>query len=278
MKNQIILLTLLFTSFFLNAQTTREFQKDSIKPPSSFELVKIDGKRAFGGIKNAFTQPLRWEKDDFIVAGSVVLGTAALYSVDEKSSDFFMKQKREIPSFIREAGLQASPEHLYLFNGAVYLVGLATKDEKIRETGLLLVSSSTAAGIILAMSKLVVGRARPYSGLGKGNFEPFSSQEAQHSFPSGHALFSVTTAYAIGKQFENPYLKAGIYGLGLVGPTSRLWEGAHWLTDVTLSIALGVAVVDGMDHYLTNKKHKDNSGIQWDIEIGLGSVGLRGTF
>lgn len=40
--------------------------------------------------------------------------------------------------------------------------------------------------------------------------------------PSGHALFAFLTAYAIGKQFKNPFLKAGNNCIGLKGPASRL--------------------------------------------------------
>lgn len=36
----------------------------------------------------------------------------------------------------------------------------------------------------------------------------------------------------------------------MITPVSRLWAGAHWVTDVALGIAISVAVVDSIDNYL----------------------------
>lgn len=243
-------------------------------------LFKDDLLRGLGGFSNAFIQPLRWEKEDWFIAGGVAAGTLLLYSFDQQSSDFFIRNKQDVPQFLREAGNQATPEHFFMLNGAIYMTGLIMKNEDIRDTGVLLLTSSAAASLMLATGKWVVGRARPYTDNGKNAFDLFSTSADWHSFPSGHALLSVTTAYAIGKKIKNPWLKAGVYTLGMVGPVSRLWEGAHWLTDVGLSIALGVAVVEGVDNYLNRLQEQGKSGkdIRWNFQLGLGVVGITGRF
>ena len=132
-----------------------------------------------------------------------------------------------------------------------------------------------------SISKTVVGRARPTGGEGKASFDPFSSEGKYHSFPSGHTILSFTTLYALSKQFDNPFVKAGLIGVGMVSPVSRLWSGAHWLTDVGLSLAISVVVVDSIDKYLKNER---NYGVQnpnkmsWKMQVGLGQVGIVGTF
>ena len=70
----------------------------------------------------------------------------------------------------------------------------------------------------------MVGRARPVANLGKDTFDPFNSSRNFHSFPSGHALLAFTNAYAIGKQFKNPWVKAGIYTVGAIPGISRVWD------------------------------------------------------
>jgi len=55
-------------------------------------------------------------------------------------------------------------------------------------------------------------------------------------FPQGHTLLAFTTFYAIGKTRLRIQAKGGVYAfLGLLSPVTRLWSGAHWLTDVALS-------------------------------------------
>lgn len=244
------------------------------------QLLIDDFLRGVGGFTNAFIQPIKWEKDDWIIAGGVALGTFALYTFDQESTDFFTRNKQNIPGIVREMGSAATPERFFMFNGAIYLGGILTKNEDIRDMGVLLLTSSTAASLMLATGKWAIGRARPYTGEGKAAFDHFSSSEDWHSFPSGHSLLSVTTAYAIGKKIKNPWFKAGIYTMGMVAPVSRLWEGAHWLTDVGLSIALGVAVVEGVDNYLNRLKEQDESGqrIKWDFHLGLGAMGITAKF
>lgn len=271
---------LLLLVFISNASFAQQKEKDSTQ---SLQLLKYDVLSGLGGVKTAFTRPLSWETEDYILAGSVVAGTAALYLIDEEAAEFLQGHKRNVPGVIQEIGRYGSPESFYVLNGGIYLYGLFSRNEQIRKTGVLLVASSTASGIMLAIGKTVIGRARPTTGEGKQSFRFFSTDREYNSFPSGHSLFAFTTAYAIGKQFDNPYVKAGIYGLGLVWPVSRLWEGEHWLTDVTLSIALGVAVVESIDNFLnTRRDYNENkvngTGITWNFHLGPGQMGLTGRF
>jgi len=276
-----IILSLLFICLLKNGAIGQELEEnDSL--PTTWELMKYDGVSAFGGLKKAYTAPLSWQKDDYITAGAVVAGTAALYIFDEETSDYFREQGEDAPELVKDIGWYfGSPQNNYGLTGAVYLVGLFTKNEKIRKTGVLMISAASASGIIQSISKTVVGRARPSTEEGKNSFDPFSSDGAYHSFPSGHTILSFTTMYALSKQFENPFVKAGLMGVGLISPVSRLWSGAHWLTDVGLSLALSVAVVDSIDNYLNNEReygNPDKKGITWKMHVGLGRVGLVGTF
>ena len=144
-----------------------------------------------------------------------------------------------------------------------------------------MISAATASGIIQSITKTAVGRARPTAEEGKASFKPFSKEGTYHSFPSGHTILSFTTMYALSKQFENPFAKAGLMGVGLIAPVSRLWNGAHWLTDVGLSLALSVAVVNTIDKYLNTDRDygvEKEKAISWKMHIGLGRVGLVGTF
>lgn len=279
-RNLILIILLSLFCLQLNIYAQETATKDSL--PGTWQLLKYDGISALGGLKKTYTQPLHWQKEDFITAGAIVGGTLALYIFDDEANEWFRNQEDDIPLFIQDFGwYYGSPQNNYAINGAVYLFGLFTKNEKVRKTGVLMISAATTAGIIQSISKTAVGRARPKEGTEKGGFKPFSKESAYHSFPSGHTILSFTTAYVISKQFKNPFLKAGIIGLGLIAPASRLWEGAHWLTDVGLSIALSVVVVDTIDNYLSEERNygpERDKAINWKFKMGLGRVALVGTF
>ena len=261
---------------------------DTLKPegarPSIWKNFKYDAWNMVGGVKYAYTQPFKWQKDDLITAGAVVGGTALLFLVDDETSDFFIRQEPKVPQGIKDFGWYfGSPQNNYGITGGVYVFGLLTNNEKIRKTGVLLIASASASGIIQTFAKTIAGRARPLLRKGPDRFKPFSGEPDYNSFPSGHTILSFTTAYAIGKQFKNPWVKSGIYAVGMIAPVSRLLAGAHWLTDVGLSMALSIAVVDGIDNYLKkeNKYKVDDptaKKISWNLQFGGNKIGFVGTF
>jgi len=283
-----ILLFLLYS--YANCQEKIDTQtKENIEKKNNelgmthWQMLKYDGISAFGGIKNAYTQPFRWKGKDWVTFGGIAAGTALIYLVDESANDFFLDQEDAIPGVVKEVGFRfGKPLVNYGLTAGIYTFGLLTKNEKVRKTGVLLIASATAGGIIQTISKTLIGRARPYTGKGNDSFKFYSNEADYHSFPSGHSILSFTTAYAIGKQFENPYVKGGIYALGLISPVSRLWAGAHWLTDVTLGIVLSVVIVDGIDNYLNkNDRYAYDSKkfkINWNIALGPGNIGVVGRF
>jgi hypothetical protein len=281
LKYIFFLLLFCISHFEISGQTPLTSQaQDSL---NIWQLAKYDTKNAIGGVLHAYSRPVHWDKEDWATAGFVVGGTAMLYFLDDETSTFFRRQRDDLPDGLRQFGDRfGSPQVAYGLTGSVYLFGLFTKNEKIRETGILMISSATAAGLLQTILKTTVGRSRPQNGNDKFDFKPFSGEAGFRSFPSGHTILSFTAAYAIAKQFDNPWVKAGIYTVGLISPVSRIWDGAHWLTDVALSIAISVATVDAIDNYLNkNNLYPDGTqkpGISWNFKVGLGRVGIVGTF
>jgi len=258
-----IAILLLFVSFSKigNCQQLEE----TISGESILKMLKYDGITAFGGLKHAYSRPLHWQKDDFFTLGT-----------------YFIRQEKKIPKVLKDFGWYfGKPQYNYMLSASIYGVGLFTRNKKIRHTGVLLISSATAAGLIQTVSKNIVGRARPQTLKGNGAFKPFSKKGSYHSFPSGHTILSFTTAHAIAKQFDNWWLKVGIYGVGAISPVSRLWAGAHWLTDVALGGVLSVVIVDSIDNYLKdNNKYgfKKQRTVSWKFNLRPNKIGLIGTF
>ena len=281
MKTTFTIILVCFLSVFCKAQTPIPSQtQDTL---SILKLAVYDTKVMLKGIGHAYTGPLRWKKDDWIVAGTIAGGTALLYFVDDDVNDFFTKRSDDLPGVLDEAGERGgSPQVIYGLTAGTYLFGLFTKNEKIRRTGALMTSSAVTAGLLQTLLKASVGRSRPKNGEGKFAFSPYSGTAGFRSFPSGHTILSVTMAHAIAKQFDNTWVKVGVYALGSIAPLQRLWVGAHWLTDVALSAALSIVIVDSIDNYMNqNNLYPDGTRkdkITWNFNVGLGRAGISGTF
>lgn len=273
MKKIITLLFLICCSL-LPAQNTG---KDSSQ--TRWNMFTYDVGTMVKGVGYSYARPLHWQGKQWAQFGAVVGGTGLVYLADDNTSRFIRNNREGIPKFIRDYGeIYGSPENNYIATSGVYFAGLITKNEKLRRTGVLLISSATSAGLLQQVLKSVVGRARPLANLGKDTFDPFNSSRNFHSFPSGHALLAFTNAYAIGKQFKNPWVKAGIYTLGAIPGVSRVWDGQHWLSDMVFAFAISVATVESIDRYLDKKYNEKYNNqqklVSWNLNFGPGQMGV----
>jgi membrane-associated phospholipid phosphatase len=93
--------------------------------------------------------------------------------------------------------------------------------------------------------KIIIARQRPDQTL---LFDPLAPESGSDSFPSGHVSFAVTLAFALyflarGTRWSRAAAAAGALAAVVVA-WSRLYIGAHYLSDVTASfLAAGSAVI-----------------------------------
>jgi membrane-associated phospholipid phosphatase len=109
---------------------------------------------------------------------------------------------------------------------AVYTVGLASQNERVRQLGTGLVEAQVINFFITQGTKVIAARTRPDGG--------------RYSFPSGHASATFVTADVLMQQLG---WRIGIPAY--VGATyvaiSRVSEKQHYLSDVVFGAAVGVA-------------------------------------
>ncbi len=244
----VILFTMLTT---VKAQDQNDFTdtKRSLWQDFTYDMGNV-----FKGTGYAYSRPLYWKGNDFLILGGVAATTFGLATVDENITREFRSHRDDVPDLLLDYGWYAgSPQNNYGFTGAVYLTGLFTRNEKLRRTGVLLISSATATGFLQQLSKSAVGRARPGAELGNHHFRPFGGNSRYRSFPSGHAVLTFTNAHVIAKQFDSWWVKTPIYAIGLIPGISRIYDNAHWASDVFLSWAMSFFIVEAIDIYLNRK-------------------------
>ena len=271
-KTPLLLLLIQFSSGY-----GQVIQKDTAD--TRWDMFTYDLGNMFKGVGYSYARPFHWEGKQLAQFGAVVGGTGLIYLSDDNTSRFIRNNRESVPKWIRDYGtFYGSPENNYIATSGVYLAGLITKNKKLRRTGVLLISSATSAGLLQQVLKSFVGRARPVANLGKDTFDPFNSSRNFHSFPSGHSLLAFTNAYAIAKQFKNPWVKAGIYTVGAIPGISRVWDGQHWLSDMIFAFAISVATVESIDHYLDRKydeKYNDQQKkVSWNLNFGPRQMGV----
>jgi membrane-associated phospholipid phosphatase len=236
-----------------------------------------------GGMGHAYSRPLHWQKNQFANFGYVAAGTAALYSIDDNVDNWANGWRGDVPRWLVDYGNDVgSPNNNFMLTGAVYLTGLFTKNPKLRRTGVLLISSASAAGLMQQISKRIIGRARPKADVGKDVFDPlhFDRVFNYDSFPSGHVMLGFTNAYAIAKQFKSPWVKAGLYTLGSIPGLSRVIDRFHWISDVAFSTAISIFIVEAIDRFLDTKYDdkynllKKDKKVAWDLQVTPQSFGV----
>lgn len=141
---QVLIYSVILLSVSVQGQNSR-----GIESPNLWQDFTYDMGIVFGGVGHAYTRPLQWKGNDFKRLGFVTAGTASLFLIDDDVRTFSQAHVNEVPNVLLEYGDRSgSPQVSYRFQGAVYLTGLFTRNEKLRRTGVLLISSATATGFL----------------------------------------------------------------------------------------------------------------------------------
>lgn len=213
------------------------------------KMLKDDFTFAARDVGAVWSAPFDGSKRDwFIAAGS--LGAFGLSMLaDQELSDWAIRN--DSSAFFR--GIKPLRRGGYLFSGkylvppvaALYVVGIVTKNQDMRDFVTGCAASWLAQGTVRKGVANLVGRARPDTmpsdpqhwelGAGRGNW-------MMRSFPAGHfanALGCVAfanTRYKMG--FVEPVLYAVAAGVGV----GRMADEGHWFSDTVIGGVLGYAV------------------------------------
>ncbi len=261
MKNKffvIVLLSILSSGAFAQ-------QRDTTLPYNFSQFWRETG--------HYFTTPLHWGVNDAIVIGSLAVGTGVAYAIELPAPPVIPG----INNYSARPLYQGTFAKIGDFYGGLYMpfilfggfggYSLITGDVKARKIAFEVGQACLYAGAITAALKYVVGRARPYAGLGKSSLFNFSlSNDAYHSFPSGHLTEAMALSTVLAFNSDPLWLKILCYVPVPFTFFSRAYQGYHWVSDCVLGAGIG---------FFTAKWCADAHGREDDVPPKTGSLELK---
>lgn len=284
-SRELLCLLIILNSFLL-AHTAWALESDSSRFLESHDTISVQQKHNIltnfledeGDI---WSSPFRLDWEGAAVVGGIVATTAALIAVDEPVYRSFRdyRNKNAWVGKVSPIASQFGEFYVPYSVAALYcLKGLAFDDDETLDTGLMAVQAMIHSAIVIQVFKHLFGRSRPFVFDGNdnwygpraffkrytdGGFSPYDS------FPSGHTItaFSIATVLA---ERERTWVGVVAYSFAGLCGLSRLTQHEHWLSDVVMGAALGVAIGKLVVH-----NHEKRLAIYPSIGSGSAGVSVR---
>lgn len=269
-------LLLLFILFLLNNPILAQTEEDSLHPikKNSHEIfvsTLLDDTYDF------CVAPLDWGTKEYVYLGATGLGVYLTYHFfDNRIKNFSERNKSKFSEKMSSAAekIGRSQYPLAVLVGT-YLGANFFEDDQLRLASFVATEAILISGALCLVTKLAVGRARPFKLEGKSSFVgPTTFASSYKSFFSGHT----TTAFALASSFAEIYSNKSwvsylSYSLATITGISRIHDGKHWASDVFLG-----AVVGTVTGRFIAQKHKNALGnldiIPFFSDMGTAGVGL----
>jgi len=229
-------------------------------------------------------------RDGVLAAGFTGL-TIAMFPADQSFARRLQDSTTQASRFLKNASRDiqylADPGSIVI-GVSLYAIGRVANWRDVADLGLHGTEAVAISGLVTAVIKDVAGRARPYVshdtsahdfGFGRG----FNKGGGYQSFPSGHTTAAFAAASVVttesqrwwpdGVWFVAPTMYGGATLVGL----SRMYNNAHWASDVAVGAAIGT--FSGIKVVRYSHGHTHNLIDRWLLGIQLlpapdGRVGL----
>jgi undecaprenyl-diphosphatase len=179
-----------------------------------------------------------------IAVGVAVVAAAAIVAIIWLSADASITawaeriNSNELEDWIRLANRFGGGMNPVMIIAFFLIAGIAYSRRRWIGYAIRMALAAAAAGILVQLVKLLVGRTRPELWLG-----PFHHARASaSSFPSGHTVGAFALAGVLIFGAESKSLRVIAVILALAVALSRVLAFRHWTSDVAASAAIGLIV------------------------------------
>lgn len=260
-------------------------------------MLESDFRNAGKDILSVWTSPFHASGRDWaIVAASLgVFGVSML--ADQQASDWAIRSDtnaffRAIKP-IRRGGILYTGKYVVPPIAALYVVGIATKNQDLRDFVLGCMASWVAESPPRRALAHLIGRARPDTTEGP-SVSPNDPQIwklggggewVMRSFPAGHYANVMACATNWNQRFRLGAAEPALYALATAVGIGRLADKAHWLSDTVIGGILGYAVGNEVARRSLSRKAAGSSGavgsasaLYMTRDVNGLTMGMRWTF
>jgi membrane-associated phospholipid phosphatase len=241
LKNRWIVLVIMFV--ICSVRSFNAFAQQDTTQQDAGNIIFSDARGVLHDAGKIFGAPLHFSEPQWLVAGSILVGTAVLFTVDESGRSLAKRNHSHLGDAVFGFGREYGRE-VYGLSASIglYAGGLIFKDESVRETGVMLFESIAFAGAITSVLKSVIGRSRPYVEEGNAKFRGFQFKTETTSLPSGHTTVAFAVSSVLAGRIKNTFASIGLYSVATLTAVSRVYHDAHWVSDNFLAAAIGTCV------------------------------------
>jgi membrane-associated phospholipid phosphatase len=189
---------------------------------------------------------------DAALAGGFGALTVAMFPVDQRVARQLQDSSTQANRFFRNGSKAvqylADPGAI-IIGASLYGVGRLAHWREVADLGLHGTEAVAVAGALTTVLKGVVGRARPYVSADTTpsdfRFGRGFGQNAYQSFPSGHTTVAFAAAAVVTSESSHWgnravwFVAPAMYGGATLVGLSRMYNNAHWASDVALGAAIG---------------------------------------
>ncbi len=178
--------------------------------------------------------------DEMILAASL-LGGIALSSIPEMEiRDWNVERMNDVTyEKYKSISSLAKREYIGLFAAGVYFGGLVSGTDRIRRTGLKLITAMTLSGIITGSFKVILGKARPWRAEHLNDYRFFEMSNDFQAMPSGHSTVAFCVATILAGEIDRWWATVPLYATAGLVAWSRIYLNQHFLSDVIAGASVG---------------------------------------
>jgi membrane-associated phospholipid phosphatase len=206
---------------------------------------------------------------DGVLAAAFTATTVGMFPIDRSAARHLQDSTTQASRFLKNAsrGVQyvADPGSL-IIGVSMYGIGRVARWRDVADLGLHGTEAVVLSGAATAFIKGLAGRARPYVSLDT-NAHDFRlargfNRGGYQSFPSGHTSAAFAAASVVTSESQRWWprqtwlVAPAMYGGATLVGLSRMYNNAHWASDVVLGAAIGT--FSGIKVVRYSHGHSDN--------------------
>ena len=211
-----------------------------IFPIILFSQNKYDWNQFGNETGEYYSAPFNWDKNDILTFGLIAIADISLMQFDDSIKDQFLKINSNQNNWFMEAGRYwGEPVPSIALSGLLLIHGYTTNDETSKKIGFEIGQSFLYSVSVTSSLKIILGRARPSTGLPSTSYSPFAFSRSNWSHPSGHTTIAFSLSTVLAANTNNDALKVLAFIPAVLTATSRMYQNHHWASDVFLGAVIG---------------------------------------